>query len=173
MQIPWHLVGATLHNLVTALALAPSCHSSMNLKDRCTNSLSGFLLLDLFEMVADQKCKQMGLPTSSCFLAKQTIYNMQCVALTTSIMCLCLPQNWNPWQKQARITEIAIEQHFGHLRGMSATAQLSARSYMYASARQSMKIGKILNRLKAGAQPCVNHLSDEELLGREFNHPFL
>lgn len=170
MEIPWNLVGATVHNAVCALALAPSMHTAMGLKDRCLNAVTGFVLLDCFDMLAEGKCKQQKLPTGSCFQAKQTVYNMQCVALTTAIMCLALPDKWDPWHHgQARVSEISIEQHFGHLRGMSPTAQLPARAYFYASARQAIKMGKVMNRLKPNAeQPDVKRLSDEEPLRLEF-----
>lgn len=60
-------------------------HTKMSLAHRCENALCGFLCLELFRMLADDKGHEMDTPTGASFLAPQTILNLQaCVSLAIS-----------------------------------------------------------------------------------------
>lgn len=165
MTVPWHLKGFTVHNAVTALCISPANHKNMTLLQRCECSLGGFLALDLFKIVADRLCKERNAPTGSFFLAKQTMLNLQATALTTVVICVTKEAGWSPWVYGfQRLSEQAIEQHFGHLRCQATNAQLSTRAYWMACARTLMKTNEELNRSKKAKVRQEPHLSDEELL---------
>ncbi|CAK9102662.1 unnamed protein product [Durusdinium trenchii] len=135
----------------------------MTLLQRCECSLGGFLALDLFKIVADRLCKERNAPTGSFFLAKQTMLNLQATALTTVVICVTKEAGWSPWVYGfQRLSEQAIEQHFGHLRCQATNAQLSTRAYWMACARTLMKTNEELNRSKKAKVRQEPHLSDEE-----------
>jgi hypothetical protein len=56
---------------------------------------------------------------------------------------------FNPWDcGENRITEISIEQNFGHIRSMYASAQMTARQYWIASAKQALNTIDKLNGME-------------------------
>ena len=74
-QVPWSLQGATIHNVVIAMCIAPSVHKEMSLMHRCEVSLTGFIALDLFRLLSDRKCAAWGLPKGIFdFLQQISIY---------------------------------------------------------------------------------------------------
>ncbi|CAK9027737.1 unnamed protein product [Durusdinium trenchii] len=88
---------------------------------------------------------------------------LQSVSLAGVAMCVSKPSEFTCWQSGlARCSELPIEQHFGHLRSQSASAQLSARSFFMASARQSLKVSKTLNHSKPKPAKAEKPLSDQQ-----------
>ena len=113
MVVPWSLRGATIHNVVVAMAVAPSMHRELSLLARCEVAMTGFVCLDLFRMVADQKASLRGVPRGSMFMAPQTMANLQGVALSVIAICISKPPSWSPWRRgTARVSEITVEQFF-------------------------------------------------------------
>ncbi|CAK9098701.1 ZnF_CDGSH domain-containing protein [Durusdinium trenchii] len=149
MVVPWSLAGFCVHNVVVALCVAPALHKRMTLKERCSAALAGFLCLDLFQMCAHQTCVKMKLPKGSCFLAPQTVHNLQGTALATVVICATKDTGFEPWSfGHCRLSEISVEEYFGMLRSRSSNSQLSTRGYFYASALQAMRSNHALNKTK-------------------------
>ena len=165
MTVPWSLKGTLLHHLCVGLCIAPSMHRHLHLSERCETALCGFLLLDMFDALARDKCKDMGLPAGSCFMAPQTRSSLQHVALSIVIVCITKDACFQPWKGNGRMTELSIEQHFGFLRCQMQNAQMSTRQFFVADARQAVKTSKMLDHQKAvpkdKAEP---KLTTEELL---------
>lgn len=137
----------------------------MEIGARCELGLCGFICLDLFRLLADRACQERQLPKGSLFYAGQTMSTLQSVSLAGVAMCVSKPSEFTCWQSGlARCSELPIEQHFGHLRSQSASAQLSARSFFMASARQSLKVSKTLNHSKPKPAKAEKPLSDQQLL---------
>ena len=106
-QIPWCLKGAVVHNLVTAMCTAPLLHKSLKLGHRTELALAGFVLLDVFRMLSEERCDAMQLPKGSCFIASQTTQTLQSCALACVVIALSKPQCWNPWERGvARLSEL-------------------------------------------------------------------
>lgn len=166
LTVPWHLKGFTLHNLVCSLCICPATHKFLKLEERCELSLAGFLLLDLYKVVADRLCQDRGLPKGTLWYAGQTMLNLQATALSTISLCVTKSSGWHPWTVgTSRLSEIAIEQRFGQLRTQSSNAQLSARAFWIACSRHAMKTGKNLNHNKpVKARSQEPHMSDEQPL---------
>lgn len=61
-------------------------HKSMQMQKRCENCLTGFLLLDLWEMVSHRLEKQRGLPRGTLFIAGQTKTALQNVAWCSDLV---------------------------------------------------------------------------------------
>lgn len=115
-------------------------HKGVELMDRATNSMCAFVMLDLFRMVADHEAAKRGLAKGSLFLSRQTQRNIQAVALSGVIVTAAPDRFGDPWRYgHLRLSEIAIEEHFGCLRMQQASAQLSAKSFWVAEARQMLK----------------------------------
>lgn len=153
--------GALLFNLTTCLCTSPSLGKNVSLKQRCENALSGFLLLDLWSLLAQEKCSKHQLPTGSTFMATQTARTLQSVALSIVVVALSKSPDFEPWLHGfGRLSELAVEHHFGMLRNQSPTALLSARAYFQAGARQSLRTNKLLNKEKvrniAGTAPLTD-----------------
>lgn len=123
-----------------AFAQAPMAHRTMTVENRVENSMSGFILLDIFMMLANRQCSKLGLPKGSLYLAPETVRNVQQVALGCIAVCLTKSADGSPWQYgEQRLSELAIEQLFGRLRTQSSSAQLTARSYWKACCRDMMR----------------------------------
>lgn len=71
----------------------------MDLKHRVENSLTGFLLLDLFRLRAQVFCKKKRLPLNAAFLHKDTLENLQNVALGTISVGITKDPEGNPCQE--------------------------------------------------------------------------
>ena len=119
---------------------APLTHKSMDIPDRCQNAMTAFCMLDLFRLVADKEATKLGLPKGSLFLSHQTLRNLQCVALSAIIVVASPDREGDAWRYgHLRLSELAVEEHFGHLRMQSASAQLTTRGFWIAEAREMLR----------------------------------
>ena len=82
MNVHWSLRGFTIHTTVLALCLCGILHRDLDLADRCENCITGFLLLDIFKILARELCEARRLPTGSLFAAPQTCTILQACALS-------------------------------------------------------------------------------------------
>lgn len=167
MQVHWALRGALLHSLVTAMAISPLLNRGINLKQRCEIGLAGYACLELFRMVAEDICKEMQLPLGSCFLAGQSLSNLEWVAMSGVIVCVTKDIHSNPWLHGfGRLSEIGIEHHFGYLRQQSQNSQMTARQYFQYSARLAMQTHFKLNKDMGKPQEIEGEpaLTEEEFL---------
>lgn len=142
MEVGWSLKGAVLHNVSVALCVSPSVHTDLNTMERCEAALCGFILQDhdLWKLVSDQTQQELQVATGSTWLAGQTMANLQGCALSTVALCVGKSSTWLPWRfGRGRLSEISIEEHFGHLRCQTSNAVLSTRSFFHADARQSLR----------------------------------
>ena len=147
LVVPWALRGATVHNVVCAMALAPALHRDLTLLQRCELGLTAFLSLDIFRMISSAKCREKGLPTGPLFMAPQTVFNLQGVALSVIAMCVSKPKGWTPWKRgSARASELTVEQFFSFIRAQSSNSQHTARSYWTAATRQNLRTGARMNK---------------------------
>ena len=142
----------------------PTSHKTMSMVDRATNCMSGFLLLDMFKMVSDFRCSKLSLPKGSLFLANETCRNLQHCSLSMIQVVLSKHAKTDPWAHgHHRLCELGVEEHFGRLRTQASNAQLSARSFWKACARDMMKsFGP--SSVPPKLPPCVevHPLSDQE-----------
>ncbi len=119
---------------------AVASHKTMKLSERLQNAMSGYLLVDMFNMFSEQECKRRNLPRGSLSMSPQTSKNLQYVAMGIIGVCATLGDRPSPWcQGHLRMTELPIEEHFGRLRVQSASAQLSVRSFWRAAARDMVR----------------------------------
>ena len=140
-------------------------HRDMTLQVRAETALCGFLCIDIFKLLASERCRKLKLPTGSLFMASQTAANIQACALSALIICLSKAPEFNPWAAgHGRLTELPIEQYFGALRQTSPNAQLNCRQYFAASIKQSLKAGVNLQKAK------TNIISQPPLTVQEFLH---
>ena len=126
---------------------APLLHRRLSLEHRCEVAVTGFLLVDLFRLTADQKCSKLKLPKGSLFMAGQTSTALQLCALSAALICITKTDDFEPFRTGfGRISELPIEQHFSFLRQQSSNSQLGARAYFQASARQTLRLNKFLEK---------------------------
>ena len=171
MLVSWSLRGALLHNVTVACCVGSCMTRNLTLANRCETALAGFLLLDLYALVAKHTCTSMRLPTGSCFMAPQTVLNLQSVALAVAAICATKDASFEPWTRgSCRLSEMAIEQHFSMLRAQSPNAQLSARAYFKAGARVALKAAKQINKekIRATGSPALTD-AQKLVLQRVFN----
>lgn len=62
-------------------AQAPLMHQGMSVTERVENSLCGYVLLDIFKLLAQKECRRRCLPTGSLWMSPQTHRNMQYVVM--------------------------------------------------------------------------------------------
>ena len=166
MRVHWALKGTLLCNLTVACCIAPAFHKDLSLEDRCEISLSGFALVDIFRFLADVKSNDLGVPRGSNFLAAQTCYNMQGVALTIAAICRSKPATFSPWTNGfGRLSELSVEEMFSALRAQTGNSQLSARAYFQCSARNAMRTSRHLNKTKRASLKSSKTLTEEQFLG--------
>ena len=100
----------------------------MPLEMRAENGLCGLMLIEVFQMLSNQESTRRGLPRGSLFLAAETVRNLQHAAMGVISVTVSKSTEGSPWERGGqRLSELAIEQHFGRLRTQSPSAQLTAR----------------------------------------------
>lgn len=133
---------------------APSAHGTMSLEDRAENCMAGIVLLEVFQMLAAEETKRRGLPRGSLWLAPETTRNLIHSAYGILVLSVSKPDQGNPFKHgEHRVTELPVERFFGRLRSQSPNAELSARSYWIASARDMLKSKRSLKAKKSCIQP--------------------
>lgn len=166
MSVHWSLKGMCVHNVTVALCMAGPLHKDLTLAQRAECSLSGFICLDLFRILSERKANELGLPRGACFMARQTVATLQAAALNSVAMAVSKSPTFSCWETGfGRISELPIEQNFGHLRRQSSSGKLTTRSFFLASARQAQRTGKALNHCKPKVPRVEAPLTDSELLG--------
>ena len=126
----------------------------MPLKVRCENALTGYVLLDIWRLVADRICTSRKLGRGSLWMAPQTHKNLQCCALGIVAVALNFDFPGDCWKSgHWRMTELPIEEWFGRLRSRSSTSQLSARAFWRSAAKEMLryvKEGKVQPSSRSG-----------------------
>ncbi len=125
-------------NTVIALCISPANHRKMELSARCENALTGFILVDLFSLVAQVTCRRLNWGKGLTWLAPQTASNLQQVCLSIISVAVGKSPQGDPWVGTNRMNEVSVEEHFGRLRVQASNAQMTARSYWRAVARESL-----------------------------------
>lgn len=139
MAVSWRLRGMLLLNVTSALCIAPASNQFLPLMTRCENAVCGFLLIDLWQMASEVMAIRHGLSKKSTFMAPQTASNLQQVCLSIIGIALSKPAHGDYWSAGPnRVGEISIEQFFGRIRSQSNTAQVTARGYWRAMAREAI-----------------------------------
>lgn len=125
--------------------MASLLNKMLTTMERVESGLAGFLCVDIFRILAAHKCEKMRLPTGSTFMASQTCSNLQSCALASVVLCLTKHREFDPWRSgDCRLSELSIEQYFGHLRIQSSNSQLSTRAYFHAAWKHALKVDKKL-----------------------------
>lgn len=138
-------------------------HHTMTCSQRVQSSMEGFLILDLYRIIAEISAARNGFPRGSQFISPQTQENLQMTAMSTIIVALTKDESGDPYSRgHARMSELAIEQWFGRLRVQSSSASLSTRGYWQAAARDMLRAFK--SREPNGPAPEQKHkpLDDAE-----------
>lgn len=116
----------------------------MSLKDRVENGLTGYVLLDLWKIMADKITTKRKLPKGALSIAPQTQQNLQSVVL--GMLSYALGKDAaspNPFSKgHCRMTELPVEEWFGRLRMRSVTAQLTTTAFWRAAAKEMIRASK-------------------------------
>ena len=137
-------------------------HHGMSLRQRVENSMTGFLLLDLWRVVADRLERQRGVQKGSLYLANQTRVSLQNVCLNLIVVAMSKDDVGDPFKYgHLRLTEAAVEEHFGMVRSQSASAQHSARSFWKASPKHMLARSRTKEALKPPKE-ILKALSAEE-----------
>jgi len=76
-EVPWSLRGALLINLVQSLVQSAVMHQKLSVAQRLENSMTCHVLLDICRLLSHEREQQWSLPRGSCFLATQTVKNLQ------------------------------------------------------------------------------------------------
>lgn len=141
-------------------------HRSMELPVRCENAVTGFLVLDLYRLMADKLCTKRLLPKGSLWLAPQTHVNLQNIALGTISVCLSKdPESGDYWKGgHCRMCELGVEEWFGILRSRSITSQLTSRAYWRSAAKEMIRCSQLTSRKAKihNDQTTIKPISDEE-----------
>ena len=136
-------------------------HKSMPLAIRTENAMCGFVVMDLWKLMADRLASKRGLQRGVLWMANQSMKNIQSIALSLITVALSKHPIGDFWSHgHVRLGEVAIEEHFGRLRVQSSSANLTARSFWKAACRE------ILSKATKGRE---NHFLTEKLgpLGAE------
>ena len=104
--------------------------------------MTGFVLLDLWKLVADRIALQRSLAKGSLFMANQTRAALQSVAMSVILIALTKDDLGNPFcHGHCRVTELGVEEWFGRIRAQSQSAQHTARSFWKAAAKEMLVRG--------------------------------
>ena len=139
-------------------------HSGLSLSERAELALTGFVLLDLWSLVASEKEKTSGVGRGRMQMAGQTRRALQGIAMTCISIAATKPKHWNPFGRPHSLSEVHIEQWFGQLRSQYVDSDLTARGYFNAAARVARKTAK--NQVRPPQTPVEEEaLTPQECLG--------
>lgn len=151
------------------LCVASLLNKRFTLLQRAEAALAGFICLDLFRLLAAEKCHKKHVPAGSCFMASQTVANLQSCSLSALVMCLTKTSTFEPWKfGQCRLSELSVEQFFGQRRSQSSNAQLTTRGFFHSSARTCMRSAKKMTKTSHEITPGDGPLTDQEFLAKSF-----
>lgn len=136
-------------------------HKNMSVSERVENALCGYVLLDIFKLVAQKECRRRGLPGGSLWMAPQTRRNMQYVVQGFITALLGKDPCGNPWKaSHHRWTELPIEMWFGRLRQRAQNSQFNAKQYWSQVAAEMRNVHK--SGLGKSDDSIVNPPTDQE-----------
>ena len=121
-------------NYTSCLATSAVTHPDLTLRFRLENALTAFLLLDLGELVASERAREMKVSKTRLWLPVQTQKNFQELCGAVAIQTTSVDSSWLSW----RSTEIPIETHFGELRRQFSTSQFRVRDFLHAQAKKGL-----------------------------------
>ena len=141
-------------------------NTNLSLQQRVEIALSGFLTLDLFQLLSREKAREYGLPVDSCGMAVQTIRNLQASSLSAVTVACAKNPSFTPWKHGfGRLSELPVEHHFSYLRQQVSNSQLSCRSYWQCSARVSLRTQQDLSKEQPAGDVHEPPVPAEEPLG--------
>lgn len=82
IPVLWSTRGALLWSVSTALCTSPVLHRKMTLQERCETAVAGYVLWDLWQLLAAKTEAAQELAAGSCSMAQETVTNLQNVALS-------------------------------------------------------------------------------------------
>lgn len=94
MPVLWSCRGSLLWSLSTALCVGPHLHRQMSLQDRCETCVAGFVLWDLWQLLAAKGEASHELPAGSHSMATETVSNLQNLCLSMVALCLGKSVAW-------------------------------------------------------------------------------
>lgn len=114
---------------------APALHGGLSLAQRCELALCGYIINDLWVIVAEDRSKATKIPRSKMVMAPQTRKNLQVSALAVVTICASKEEHWDCWREAHALSELKIEHRFGQLRAHFQGGEMTARGYWKAHAR--------------------------------------
>ena len=91
IPVPWMNRGSLLWSLSTALVFSPMLHKALKLADRLEISLSGYILLDLWQLLGAKLEAERGAFVGSLSMARETVANLQNLTLSLVTMAASKP----------------------------------------------------------------------------------
>ena len=127
----------------TLRAEAPLLHQSMSIQNRLECGFAGYVLLDVWKLLADRETKKRGLPKGSLWLAPQTQRNLQSVVQGMLVALLGKDEIGNPFKNgHHRMSELHIEEFFGRLRMRAHNSQFNVKQFWSASSAEAIRVSK-------------------------------
>ena len=108
VQVPWCTRGALLWSLSVALSWAPYTHKSLTAIERCELAVSGYVVWDLWRLVAARLEAEQEQKVGSMGMAMETVQNLQAASLSM-ITFLLSRQETCPWNLEQCQTKVRIE----------------------------------------------------------------
>ena len=87
-QVPWSTRGALLWSLSVGLIWAPVMHTDMTAELRLESAITGFVLFDLWQLMAARLEAEMDAKTGSMSMANETVENLQAVSLSMIVLLM-------------------------------------------------------------------------------------
>lgn len=158
---------------------APAVHDLLDLATRSELALTGFILQDLWAVVATDAEKNLGRPKGSMQIAARTRQNMQSVALATAVICKEKDSDWHPFGPGHPLSEIHLERMFGRYRCANTNPDLTVTDFWRVNAQIAFRTAAEKQQADSSKAKPVEEppLSDKQLLvvicfTLPFLHPF-
>ena len=91
ISVPWMNRGSLLWSLSTALVFSPMLHKALSLAQRLEVSVSGYILLDLWQLLGAKLEAERGAFVGSLSMARETVGNLQNLTLSLVTMATSKP----------------------------------------------------------------------------------
>jgi hypothetical protein len=164
-KIPWCLRGAFLLNLTMAMGQAAATHPALTPVQRTESAMTCFVLIDLLQMLANERAAAAGARKGSFFLHATTCRNQQELCGFVMLACLNIPKGYQ--YRPHKCTELHLEQWFAHIRSQYISSQVSVRDFLYGSSKKVQAYFQAAKHVK-GEPPLPLRESDRPITHEDF-----
>ena len=133
-QVPWCLRGTLVLNAIFTMVHSAAMRPDLKRRERVELSMTTWVLMDMCKALADDRAMKRGAKKGTYWIHPVTATNLKEMCSFVILLCMHWPEEC--WFSPDKLTELGLEQWFGHLRAQYISSQMSVRDFLHAQAKQ-------------------------------------